>query len=82
MTHLDDLFADLPPNLNVQQTAEVLGIRPSTVYKWLNEGVLPGYKVGSAWVILRDEVKDRIRSGRNLPDEPAPTDAPEPPELG
>lgn len=71
MSHLDELFADLPANLTVAQTAEILGIRPSTVYKWLNEGVLPGYKVGSAWVILRDEVKDRIRSGRNLPDEAA-----------
>ncbi len=77
MSHLDELFADLPANLTVAQTAEILGIRPSTVYKWLNEGVLPGYKVGSAWVILRDEVKDRIRSGRNLPDEAA-----EPPHEG
>jgi excisionase family DNA binding protein len=68
MSHLDNLFADLPAILNVSQTAKVLGIQRSTVYKWLNEGVLPGYKVGSAWVILRDEVRDTIRSGRNLTD--------------
>lgn len=69
MNHLDDLFADLPPKLNVTQTAEVLGVSDTTVYKWLNEGVLPGYKVGGAWVLLRNAVKERIASGSNLPPE-------------
>ena len=36
------------------------------VYKWLHEGVLPGYKVGSTWFILRDELKETLRAGANL----------------
>jgi len=66
MSHLDDLFADYPEQLNVQQVSEVLGIQRSTVYKWLKEGTIPAYQVGATWVILRDEVKEAVARGRNL----------------
>lgn len=66
MNRLDDLFADYPAHLSVGQMAEVLGISRPTAYKWLNEGTVPAYRVGGAWVILRDEVKDLIAAGRNL----------------
>jgi excisionase family DNA binding protein len=69
MSRLDDLFADYPAQLSVQQLAEVLGISRPTAYKWLNEGTVPAYRVGGAWVILRDEVKDLIAAGRNLVDD-------------
>jgi len=72
MSRLDDLFADLPASMTVTQTAEILGIRRSTAYKWLNDGTIPAYRVGSTWVILRDELKDLIASGRNLTREDAP----------
>jgi excisionase family DNA binding protein len=74
MSRLDDLFADYPPHLTVTQVSEVLGIGRATTYTWLNAGTIPAYRVGSAWVILRDELKDAIASGRNLPPpgEPAP----------
>lgn len=71
MSHLDDLFADYPANLTVTQLSEVLGIGRATTYKWLNEGTIPAYRVGNTWLILRDEVKDLIASGRNLADDVA-----------
>lgn len=70
MSHLDDLFEGYPEQLTVSELAEILRIRVPTAYKWLREGTIPAYKVGSAWVILRDEVKDTVASGRNLPFEP------------
>lgn len=72
MTHLDALFEDLPARLDVQQVADLLGISNKGVYSWLKEGVIPGYQVGRTWIIVRDELKDSIRDGRNsavLPDE-------------
>jgi excisionase family DNA binding protein len=54
-----------------------LRIQVPTAYKWLREGTIPAYKVGSTWVILRDELKELVASGHNLPapqDEP-PTDS-------
>lgn len=62
---LDRLFADLPPTLSTQQVADLLGITKPGVYKWLKEGVLPGYKLGGTWVVLRDELKEALRAGAN-----------------
>ena len=67
MSRLDDLFAPYPPHLSVDQLAEVLGVTMPTAYKWLQTGLVPGYKVGRAWVILRDEVRDHLAAGRNVP---------------
>lgn len=67
---LDEVFSNYPTHLSVPQLAELLGIRPPTAYKWLSEGKVPAYKVAGTWVILRDEVKDLIASGRHLPAEP------------
>lgn len=69
MTYLDDLFAKYPVTMSVPQIAEVLGRPVSTIYKWLNDGTIPGSKVGGSWVVWRDEVKELVASGRNLPAE-------------
>jgi excisionase family DNA binding protein len=66
-SRLDELFDRYPEHLTVPQLADVLGVRPSTAYKWLQAGVVPAYKVAGAWVILRDEVRDWLAAGRNLP---------------
>lgn len=66
---LDDVFADYPVHLSVSQLAELLGIQKSTAYKWLNQGRIPAYKIGGAWVILRDEVKDALLSSRHPRDD-------------
>lgn len=65
VSHLDALFEGLPERLDVNQVADLLGVSTKGVYRWLKEGVIPGYQVGRAWIILRDELKDAIASGRN-----------------
>lgn len=67
MTRLDDLFAPYPPHLSVDQLAAVLGVKAQTAYKWLQTGLVPGYKVGGAWVVLRDEIRDHLATQRNVP---------------
>jgi excisionase family DNA binding protein len=37
------------------------------VYNWLRDGVIPGYKLGSSWFILRDDLKEAMRHGSNRP---------------
>jgi excisionase family DNA binding protein len=66
-SRLDELFNRYPEHLSVPELAEVLGVKRTTVYRWLQAGIIPAYKVGGAWVILRDEVRDWVRSGRNEP---------------
>ena len=67
MSHLDDWLADRPPRLSVPEVADLLGVQPATVYKWLADGLIPGYKLAGVWVILREELKDLIATGRNTP---------------
>ena len=65
MSHLDALFEGLPERLDVNQVAALLGVSPKGVYRWLKDGVIPGYQLGRTWMILRDELKDAIASGSN-----------------
>ena len=74
MSRLDDLFAPYPDHLTVEQLAEVLGVTKLTAYRWLQRGIVPGYKVDRAWLILRDEVRDHLAAGRNDPSKQEPSD--------
>lgn len=67
MSPLEELFAPYGAHLTVEQLAEVLGVKASTAYKWLQEARIPGYKVGGTWVILREEVRDHLERNRNIP---------------
>lgn len=76
VTRLDDLFAGLPRRLTVEQLADVLGVETATAYIWLQRGLIPGYKIGRSWLVLRDEVRDHLAANRNRqpPDQQAPQD--------
>lgn len=64
---LDALFEGRKETLTVPEVAELLGMTKPGVYKWLKDGVIPGYKVGATWFILRDELKETLRQGANTP---------------
>lgn len=64
---LDEIFRDLPVRLDVPQVAELLGVTKKGVYQWIHQGVIPAYKLGSTWIILRDDLRDTIAAGSNLP---------------
>lgn len=64
MNRLEEIFAAYPSTLSIEQLAEVLGVEPVTVYRWLRKGALPGYKIGNTWVIYRDEVRDFMAEER------------------
>lgn len=65
VTYLDAMFEGRPSTLSVQEVADLLGMTKPGVYKWLKDGVIPGYKVGSTWFILRDELKATLQAGAN-----------------
>lgn len=64
-SRLDDLFEGLPVKLDVTQVAELLGMTKKGVYQWIHQGVIPAYKLGSTWFVLRDELRDTVASGSN-----------------
>ena len=63
---LDEMFADLPATLTVQQVADLLGMHNKGVYRWIREGIIPAYKLGASWFIVRDDLKDALAQGSNL----------------
>lgn len=62
---VDRLFDQSPPTLGVTEVAERLGVSTKSVYSWLREGLIPGYKIGTTWFVIRDELKDTLRKGAN-----------------
>lgn len=72
-SRLDELFEDLPLRLDIGQVAELFGMSTQGVYKWVRTGVVPGYKIGDKWVILRDELRDTLAAGSNIAERKPPT---------
>lgn len=63
--HLEKFFEDCPARMDAGDVARILGVTRQVVYKWLNKGVIPGYKLGDSWLILRDELRDSMRETSN-----------------
>lgn len=62
---LDGLFTGQPASMTAADVAELLGVTKQAVYGWLREGTIPGYKLGSTWFVVRDELKATMRAGSN-----------------
>lgn len=62
---LDKLFADLPTILTPEEVADLLRMTKAAIYRWLNEGDLPGHKVGQGWRILRDDLHQWMQQNSN-----------------
>ena len=49
--------------LSVDEIAIHLGVKPTTVYKWLERKNIPAYKVGRLWKFQEREIDLWVRSG-------------------
>jgi excisionase family DNA binding protein len=47
---------------NVDEVAELSGLHPKTVQRFIREGCLGGQKIGSAWKIHREDLKEFTHS--------------------
>ena len=46
--------------MTVQDVALFLNVDPKTVYRMVNRGDLPGFKVGGSWRFRREDLDDWI----------------------
>jgi len=53
-----------PEIMTVEDVAEYLRIKTSTVYEWASNGKLPGVKVGRLWRFERSEIEKWVRENR------------------
>lgn len=49
--------------LSVDEVAEYLGVSRDTVYAWVTNKGMPGYKVGRFWKFKCDDVDGWVREG-------------------
>ena len=50
--------------LNVEEVSRYLGVKPSTIYQWAEEGKIPAYKVGRMWRFKKEEIDGWMESNR------------------
>jgi excisionase family DNA binding protein len=49
-------MADNHNILTVKEICEILRIHPSTVYKLIRQGKIPGFRIGSEWRFRKDVI--------------------------
>jgi excisionase family DNA binding protein len=48
--------------LTVKQAAELLQLEPQTIRDYLQNGKIPGHKVGIQWRVLESDLRERIEA--------------------
>jgi excisionase family DNA binding protein len=48
--------------LTVKELSEYLKLTKMTIYKHVNEGKIPGFKVGSRWRFYKDRIDELMKS--------------------
>jgi len=43
--------------MTVKEIAEYLDVHPMTIYKYVQDGEIPAFKIGASWRIRRDSIK-------------------------
>jgi excisionase family DNA binding protein len=54
--------------LTVGEVADELGFSRTTVYGWLEEGLLVGHRIAGSWRVKRHDLDAFIAAGRNVPE--------------
>ena len=56
--------------LTVGEVADELGFSRTTVYGWLEDGLLVGHRIAGSWRVKRHDLDAFIAAGRNVPQRP------------
>jgi len=59
--HYPFLWCAVAKLLNTKELAEYLKLTEVTIYKYANEGKIPGAKVGSRWRFDKDHIDELLR---------------------
>lgn len=61
-------FMNKPRWYSVGESAQHLGIKPSTLYKWIERKQMPAHKVGRLWKFKLEELDEWVKSGKGAED--------------
>jgi len=63
--NLEAIFEGKPDILLPVDVATLLHMSVPTIYRQLKDGILPGFRVGRNWFILRDDLREMFVSSYN-----------------
>jgi excisionase family DNA binding protein len=52
--------------MTLKEVAEYLHLNERTVYKWAQDGTIPGSKLGSTWRFRRSEIDSWVEQRKNV----------------
>jgi excisionase family DNA binding protein len=58
-----------PDIMTITQVAKYLQISEMTTYKMVNDGVIPGFKIGRHWRVKKEDLElfiERLKNGERL----------------
>jgi excisionase family DNA binding protein len=65
-------MAKLKRVLTIGEVAEMLRVHPTTIYRLVKRGELPGFKVGGNWRINSDALDAWLAEGSHRPPDSSP----------
>ena len=51
--------------ISIEDAAEYLGVKPSTIRSWIKIKDMPAHKVGKLWKFKKSELDEWINSGKS-----------------
>lgn len=61
---------DPEEKLNANDAGKILGVSGKTVVRLMEEGKIPGYKVGNVWKFKRGDIEAHFEASRYRPEKP------------
>lgn len=54
--------------ISIEDAAEYLGVKPSTIRTWIKTKKMPAHKVGKLWKFKKSELDEWVNSGESAID--------------
>lgn len=51
--------------IGVEEAAQYLGVKPSTIRDWIKKTSIPANKIGKQWKFKKNELDEWIKSGKS-----------------
>lgn len=51
--------------IGVEEAAEYLGVKPSTIREWIKKTDIPANKIGKQWKFKKSELDEWVKSGKS-----------------